>query len=390
MKKWFKTAIIYHVFIDRFAGFKTNCNPELAEFCGGNLRAIINKLAYIKSLGANTIWLSPFYETSAYHGYHITNFNKVDPSYGTLDDLELLIQDCKQKHIKIIADIVPNHCSIFHPWFVNAKNNKNSKYKQWFYFKKWPNEYLNFLGFNELPKLNLENSETADWMINNLVSWANIGFDGFRIDHVLGIPDNFLIKLKQKLSELNPDFVLIGEAWGEGMKHKSLKTIRLRGRYKLWKKGFSQVNLQKHYEGILDGVLDFGWRNLLLENLHVIQKNPEKLLNLFESYNKRFEKDFFLPRFLDNHDTSRIMHLCNNNHHLFRNVLKILFKQNQPIVLYYGTESGLHPKQNVDENTPYSDLNARGIINWELDKQKFQDTIKELAILRQDTQSFSK
>jgi cyclomaltodextrinase / maltogenic alpha-amylase / neopullulanase len=294
----------------------------------------------------------------------------------------LVIQTCQHEHIRIIIDIVPNHCSHLHPWFTDAKKHRAGKFRKWFYFKDRSNEYLTFMGFRELPKLNLENPDTAEWMINNFVYWAKLGIDGFRIDHVLGILDNFLVKLRQKLHEHNPDFVLLGEAWGEGLKYKYLKTLRKKGRYALWKNGFKQVDIQKSYAGIIDGVLDFGWRNILLNNINLIKKNPIAFNKLSDDYTSQFPRNLELPRFLDNHDTSRIMHLCNNDRELFKQLLKILFEQEQAIILYYGTESGLTHKRSVDVDIPYSDLDARGIINWDLQKQEYQEYIKELAMQR--------
>ena len=73
--EWFRNAVIYQILIDRFAGYKSG-GWDKPEFLGGNIRGIIEKLDYIKDLGVNTIWISPFNQTSAYHGYHITDFYK--------------------------------------------------------------------------------------------------------------------------------------------------------------------------------------------------------------------------------------------------------------------------------------------------------------------------
>ena len=108
---WFKNAIIYHIFIDRFAGFSKKEGWNRPDFLGGNIRGIINKLHYLKELGVNTLWISPFYETSAYHGYHLTNFFRVEPRFGTLKDIKELVEKVHELDVKIIADFVPNHCS---------------------------------------------------------------------------------------------------------------------------------------------------------------------------------------------------------------------------------------------------------------------------------------
>ena len=83
---WFKNAIIYHILIDRFAGFTSTDNWDKPMFLGGNIKGIIKKLPYLKDLGIDTIWISPFYKTSAYHGYHITDFYQVDSHFGAEKD----------------------------------------------------------------------------------------------------------------------------------------------------------------------------------------------------------------------------------------------------------------------------------------------------------------
>jgi glycosidase len=365
MMSWFSKAIIYHIFIDRFAGFLTDSDASKADFCGGNIKSITEKIEYIKNLGANTIWISPFYQTSAYHGYHITDFDKVDKRFGSFDDLKNLVSECHRNHIKIIADIVPNHCSDKHAWFVDAIKNEKSKYHNWFYFEKWPHSYLRFLEFNDLPKINLENSETASYMIDSLVKWAQIGFDGFRIDHILGIPDKFLLKLRKELLNVNNSFILIGEAWSDGLRYKHLKTLKIKGKYSLWKHGLTQIDTQKHYNDIIDGVLDFGWRDLVLQNLKRIQNDIKAFKKLEATYNQNFPVGFLIPRFLDNHDTSRIFYNCGMNEKLFKIVLNLLTGQNQPIVIYYGTEYGLTHKKAVAPEVPYTDLQSRGLIQWQ-------------------------
>ena len=79
---WFQNAIIYHLLIDRFAGVASEDRLR-PEFLGGNLRAMAEKLPYLEELGVNTLWLSPFCKTDAYHGYHVTDFLTVEPHFGT-------------------------------------------------------------------------------------------------------------------------------------------------------------------------------------------------------------------------------------------------------------------------------------------------------------------
>ena len=125
---WFKNAIIYHILIDRFAGFTSTDNWDKPMFLGGNIKGIIKKLPYLKDLGIDTIWISPFYKTSAYHGYHITDFYQVDSHFGAEKDIRKLVDTTHKHEIRIIAGFVPNHCSMQHPYFKEAQTDKNSQY----------------------------------------------------------------------------------------------------------------------------------------------------------------------------------------------------------------------------------------------------------------------
>ncbi|MBN1525382.1 MAG: hypothetical protein JW904_12915 [Spirochaetales bacterium] len=267
--EWFGNAVIYHILIDRFAGFTVQENkssPKQPGFMGGTLSGITEKLDYIQNLGMNTIWLSPFYKTTAYHGYHITDFYSVEPRFGTLGDLKVLIKAAHDRGLRTIADFVPNHCSYQHPFFKDAKSNPESPYRNWFFFSKWPNKYRAFFDFFELPKLNVNNPETAQHLLEAAEYWTRMGIDGFRIDHAVGVPKIFLKDLSRAIKKENPNAILIGEAWMANPGWKYLQDIDLPNKYLRRLFGcITQEFVQREYVGILDGVLDFFVRDLMLE-----------------------------------------------------------------------------------------------------------------------------
>ena len=161
---WIRGAKIYQVFLDRFAGHKeVFTEDELRKgFLYGNMKALIEKLDYIKSLNFNMVWLTPFYvnQPNGYHGYHTENYNHVDPrfAYGEniLDNnkgdvfnpndikvetgadlvLKELVEECHKRDLKIMMDFVPNHVYMTHPFFKDAQSNVNSKFRDWFFFVK--------------------------------------------------------------------------------------------------------------------------------------------------------------------------------------------------------------------------------------------------------------
>jgi cyclomaltodextrinase len=303
--EWFRDAIIYQILIDRFAGYKSN-ECDKPRFIGGSIKGIIDKLDYIKELGINTLWISPFYKTSAYHGYHITDFFKIEPHFGNEDNLTELIGKVHKAGMKIIADFVANHCSHKHPFFLDAQNSKNSKYGKWFYFKNWPDDYLCFLSFKELPKLNLDNGETFNHIVDSAKFWLSLGIDGYRLDHCIGPKHKFWKAFRKEVKNDYPDCVLIGEAWMRGIKFKELKTVNVRRKYLEWLQAEASDGLFKKYIGELDGVLDFAFQSTVRE--FVLKKiSQEKAVNRLQRHYSKFPSNFYLPTFLDNHDRDRFL-----------------------------------------------------------------------------------
>ena len=360
--EWFKNAVIYQILIDRFAGYKSGKWYE-SVFLGGNIRGIIEKLDYIEALGVNTIWISPFYETNEYHGYHITDFFKVDRHFGSENDLKELVHKVHKADMKIIADFVPNHCFYKHPYFLDAQNNKDSVYKEWFYFNKWPDDYLRFLNYEELPKLNLDNEEACRHIINAAKYWLSLEIDGYRLDHCIGPKHEFWKIFRNEIKGNCPDCVLIGEAYLFGVGFKELKTINIRNKYLNLFKREVLDGLFKQYIGELDGVLDFKFQQII-QDFAVDKITREKALKKLQAHYRKFPPDFYLPTFLDNHDMDRFLYTCRHNKGLLKEAVKIQFSINQPKIIYYGTEVGMSQKKSIRESDKHGDLQARQPMMW--------------------------
>jgi len=361
---WFKNAIIYHILIDRFAGFKTSKNWEKPEFLGGNIKGIIQNLPYLNKLGINTIWISPFYKTSEYHGYHITDFYKVEPHFGTIKDIKKLIETAHKNNMHIITDFVPNHCSNKHPYFQEAQKDKNSEYKNWFYFTKWPDKYLCFLKIKQLPKINLEDFNARIYMINNAKHWLSLGFDGYRLDHCIGPSHNFWKQFTSEIKNLFPNVVLIGEAWMKGVKLTELKTLNLRNKYLKWLFGDSSDRLLMEYVGELDGILDFKFQELI--NNYIAKDNLSKKEFNFQlkRHYENYPENYYLPTFLDNHDMNRFLYESKNNKEKLKKAAEIQFSISQPHIIYYGTELGMSQNYSIHNFPAYGDIQARQPMNW--------------------------
>ncbi|MBS3778075.1 MAG: hypothetical protein KGY50_02140, partial [Candidatus Thermoplasmatota archaeon] len=352
------------ILIDRFAGYNPKKDWNKPQFIGGNIKGIIDRLPYLKNLGVNTLWISPFYKTSEYHGYHVTNFYEVEPHFGNKMDLKRLINLSHQNNMKIIADFVPNHTSKHHPYFKEAQLDKNSKYVDWFHFTNWPNNYLCFLSEKELPKLNLKNPDTRKHIINAAKYWLAFGVDGYRLDHVIGPSNKFWNIFSKEIKTEFPDTILIGEAWMKGISWNELKTIQIPWKRLKWIRKHTSDNVLSNYKGLLDGVLDFTAQQLFQQHLCHQNPSPHKLKKALNNHYKKFPPDFFLPIFLDNHDMDRFLFQCKNNITLLKKAITIQFSIHQPKIIYYGTEQQISQQKSVWSTNNHGDLQARKPMPW--------------------------
>ena len=396
MNNWLKDAIIYNILIDRFARGKGE--PWLDSdylkpvFCGGNLQGVIDKLDYLRNLGVNTILFSPFQSTSAYHGYHVTDFFTVDQHFGTIEIVKELLEKAHRKNIRIIMDLVINHVSSRHPYFMDARENPNSKYRDWFKFSKWPDEYMTFLVFPDLPKLNLDNIEVRKHIVDAALYWLQIGFDGFRLDHIIGVPNSFHRELRAAVKEKNPDAVLIGEAVKGLIRRREIKTLQIKNKYLMYILSQAGLNtsffLQLQYVRYLDGVFDFFCRDMA-KSFFVKKRwfKPLWLLNfILRVHFWSYPKNFSLISLLDNADHDRFIFLLKNNVEELQKVVRWQFSLNQPEMILYGNEAGLKQAQSrkikVYGDKEHGDLAIRPIMPWGNIDQKMFDYYRKMISMK--------
>ena len=375
MNNWFNNIRIYHLLIDRFnGGWQVPPKSENA-FCGGNLQGVIEKLDYIKNLGFNAIMLSPTFKSANYHGYHTLNFEEVDPHFGTWDDYQQLLDKAHEKGLKIICDFVPNHCWYEAPIFEQSLLKNGGKHRDWFFYpKEDSDEFVSFLGFGDLPKFNLTNSEVASFMIDKAKRLARMGVDAFRIDHALGQPHSFLRSLREQLQGIHSDIVVFGEVWAFGIGPQLASQLYFKTDARLQEflaqdtKHFSQDDLRADYVDTLDGVLDFAYRDILLEEIHAGRglRGNETLRSKIKDHFAKYPADFKLVLFLDNHDTDRFMFDCHDNAYLLQEAIDLTLEQSRPFSFLYGTEQLMTNNPTIFNAEPYADLRVRNCMDWNL------------------------
>ena len=370
---WFDSARIYHLLIDRFNGGWQIPPKSENVFCGGTLQGVIEKLDYIKELGFNAVMLSPIFKSANYHGYHTLNFDEVDPHYGTWEDYQQLLDQAHDKGLKIICDFVPNHCWYEAPMFQESLLKNGGKHRDWFWYKNEDtDEFVSFLGFGDLPKFNLKNPEVADFMIDKAEKLARMGVDAFRIDHAMGQPFTFLKSLRESVHAVRSDIVVFGEVWACGVGPEMagqlfFKTDARLNEFLAQKTTpFSQDDLQTDYTETLDGVLDFAYRDILLQEIRAGRgiKGNATLKSKIADHFAKYPENFKLVLFLDNHDTDRFMFDCHDDVNLLQEAIELTTELPRPFSMLYGTEQLMTIDKTIVNAEPYADLRVRNCMDW--------------------------
>lgn len=203
MKKWWQDKVAYQIYPKSF------CDSNGDGI--GDLQGIISKLDYLKELGVDIIWISPIYCSPLVdQGYDISDYYNIDPRFGTMEDMEELLREAKERDMHILMDLVVNHCSDKHEWFRKALEDPEGEYGDYFYicegkgdkppcnwrsyfggsvWEKIPgtNKYYLHLFAKEQPDLNWENPKVKDEIYKMINWWLEKGLAGFRIDAIINI-----------------------------------------------------------------------------------------------------------------------------------------------------------------------------------------------------------
>lgn len=198
---WWKKTTVYQIYP---RSFKDNTGNGI-----GDLPGIISKLDYLQNLGIETIWFSPFFTSpQADHGYDVSDYRNIAPEYGTMADCEKLIQEIHNREMYVVFDLVLNHTSDQHPWFLKSRLNKDNTKRDWYIWrngqkpggKKPPNNWKAMVGgsgwhYDQLtdqwywaqflpfqPDLNYRNPDVKKEMFDTVRYWLDKGVDGFRLD----------------------------------------------------------------------------------------------------------------------------------------------------------------------------------------------------------------
>lgn len=231
---WYYNTVLYQVYPRSF--YDSNSDGI------GDLEGVRQKLDYLKDLGIGAIWLSPFFPSPmADFGYDVSNYEDVDPIFGSLEDFKTLLKDAHDKNIKVVIDFIPNHCSDQHPWFKESISSRDNPRRDWYTWRDPaedggpPNNWVSVFGgpawqfdeasgqyylhsfLKEQPDLNWENAGVRAAICSAAKFWLELGIDGFRIDTMYWISKD----PQFRNDPINPDYHPESDNPYDALKHRN-------------------------------------------------------------------------------------------------------------------------------------------------------------------------
>lgn len=228
---WMRSAVFYQIFVERFFMGDTRkdasyVNMEWGElpgpksFAGGDLKGVIRKLDYIQKLGITALYLTPVFESISNHKYDIMDYKKIDPRFGSDEELHELVEQAHQRGIRIVLDAVFNHCSMQLAEFQDVlKRGRKSPYYHWFVIDgDYPEpdklNYECFAACNYMPKINTANREAQDFLLDIACYWIReFDIDGWRLDVSDEVSHAFWRRFRDAVKAEKQDAVIVGENW---------------------------------------------------------------------------------------------------------------------------------------------------------------------------------
>ena len=336
----------------------------------GDLKGVTAKLDYLQDLGIKGIWLMPINESGTYHGYDVDDYYSIDKEYGSLEDLEELISEAHKRDIKVTMDLVVNHTSTNNPWFIDARQGKDSKYRDYYIWsddmsketavspmntKCWARngdkeELYYGIFWSGMPDLNMDNPKVVEEVKKIAKFYLELGLDGFRVDAAKWI---FLEKDKNVafwkdfndyIKSINEESILIGEVWDSP---------------------YNTVD----YTNSLDSFFEFSIGDYILGRIngYSISGFPNDYNGVADIF-KDANSEFVMAPFLRNHDQARIIASFGDNYKMKMAATMYLTLPGSPFI-YYGEEIGMvggKPDEKIREPFIWDSTDMSKNTSWEM------------------------
>jgi cyclomaltodextrinase / maltogenic alpha-amylase / neopullulanase len=365
---WFEDAVIYHVFLDRFAGVENRRPSEegLIGRLGGDLDGLADRLDHIVAVGADTVWLSPVHPSPANHGYHPTDLIGVEPLLGGRAALDRVMAEAEARGLRVVLDLVVSHTSDQHPWFQAARADCDSPFVAWYRFRSCPDDYAGFAGLRELPQLDLDHPEARAHVLDVVLPYwlDDVGVHGFRLDHVLGPSRDFWSELRRTVDERWPGTLLLGEVWADQ------RTI-------------------DSYIGTFDAATAFPLRDRLV----AVFAAGGDVRALDHQLGLMAQRPGPIPAtYLSSHDQPRFTHLAGDDTGRTGLAHVALLTLPGIPVLYYGDEVGMTQRADHTRYATYADRFFREPMEWDPSRwdEGLLATVADVASLRTRTPALSR
>jgi glycosidase len=360
---WVKHAVFYQIFPDRFAKSEKlvkpnnlqpwDSPPTVEGYKGGDLLGVVEHLDHIQALGATAIYFTPIFQSASNHRYHTHDYYQVDPLLGGNAAFRTLLDEAHRRGLKVVLDGVFNHASRgFFQFNDILENGPNSPWLDWFTIEGWPlsaydgskpANYLSWIGNRALPKLNTDNPQVREFIMQVAEYWLRQGIDGWRLDVPFEIKTvGFWQEFRQRVKAINPDAYIVGEIW-----HDSSE----------WLQG-DQFDAVMNYLFTEAAIAFAAGARVLPDQVAGRSYQPIPALSglgyadridwLLKLY--PWEIQLAQLNLLDSHDTARLISIAGGDRDSVRLATLLLMTFPGAPSIYYGDEIGL-PGTNFDPDT---------------------------------------
>ncbi|MEJ7645502.1 MAG: alpha-amylase family glycosyl hydrolase [Chryseolinea sp.] len=322
----------------------------------GDIKGLTEKLSYLQDFGIKAVWLMPVMNSPSYHKYDVTDYKSIHPDYGTIEEFKTFVSEAHRRDIKVVIDLILNHTSSEHPWFLSAKTGSESPYRDYYVWAKkdsvraqiskrttsfdsdnitqWhaangdttAQHYYGFF-WGGMPDLNFDNIKVRREFLDIGKFWLkDIGVDGFRFDAAKHIfttdraPENhaFWQEFRRELEAIKPDVYLVGEVWSDAQE------------------------VAPYLSGI-PSLFNFDMGYAITNTVNA-GKDTMKLISKYKEitdFYKSVTPSYMDATFLKNHDQNRILTELGGNRDKMRVAAGLLLTLPGTPFLYYGEEIGM-------------------------------------------------
>ena len=356
--KWWQSAVGYQIYPRSF-------NDSNGDGIG-DIQGIIAKLPYLKSLGINFIWINPIYQSpNVDNGYDISDYQQIQPEYGTMADFKQLLEKAHAIGIKVILDLVVNHTSNQHPWFIESQKSKNNPYRDFYLWAdatpdKLPNDWQSFFGGStwtydqrtkqayfhvfakEQPDLNWRNPQLRQAIYTMIRWWLDLGIDGFRLDaisHIQKEPWDFKIRDNPWVPFMNV----------EGIEHYMAELRDLFNEYQIMSVGEASGVTSKKAISWTEPK-QAGYINMIFELEHNVRQDnqlrpridPLGLKKVLARWQTDLKHEGWNALYVENHDNPRINSTLGNETTKSAKAIALMYMglKGTPFI-YQGQELGM-------------------------------------------------